>query len=35
MAAYAANNPSFNPATATMMPNDASLQNVLAAAWHH
>ncbi|MEW6438247.1 MAG: calcium-binding protein [Pseudomonadota bacterium] len=34
MASYAAANPSFNPETATQMPNDPSLQKALAAAWH-
>lgn len=35
MATYAANNPSFNPATASQMPNDPTLQSAIAAAWHH
>jgi hypothetical protein len=35
MATYSANNPSFNPATASQMPNDPTLQAAIAAAWHH
>jgi Ca2+-binding RTX toxin-like protein len=35
MATYSANNPAFNPATATQMPNDPNLQSAIAAAWHH
>ncbi len=35
MATYSANNPGFNPTTATTMPPDSSLQSTLAAAWHH
>jgi hypothetical protein len=35
MATYAADNPSFNPATATSMPNDSNLQSAIAASWHH
>src|SRR5205823_2910145 len=35
MATYSANNPAFNPATATQAPNDAALQGAIAAAWHH
>jgi Ca2+-binding RTX toxin-like protein len=35
MATYAADNPSFNPTTATQAPNDPTLQNAIAAAWHH
>ena len=34
MATFAVSNPSFNPATATQMPNDPSLQSTIAAAWH-
>jgi hypothetical protein len=34
MASYAANNSGFNPATATSMPTDPTLQNAIAAAWH-
>jgi Ca2+-binding RTX toxin-like protein len=34
MATFSANNPGFNPTTATQMPNDATLQNVIASAWH-
>jgi Ca2+-binding RTX toxin-like protein len=34
MATYAANNSGFNPATATSMPTDSTLQNAIAAAWH-
>jgi hypothetical protein len=35
MATYSANNPGFNPATATQMPTDSNLQSAIAAAWHH
>jgi hypothetical protein len=35
MATYSANNPGFNPATASQAPNDANLQGAIAAAWHH
>jgi hypothetical protein len=35
MATYSANNPSFNPATATQMPNDPTLQSAISSAWHH
>jgi Ca2+-binding RTX toxin-like protein len=34
MATYSSNNPSFNPATATVMPNDNTLQTAIAAGWH-
>jgi hypothetical protein len=34
MASFAADNPGFNPATASQMPNDPALQSVVAAAWH-
>jgi hypothetical protein len=34
MATYAANDPGFNPTTATAMPNDPNLQNAIAVAWH-
>ena len=34
MATYAANNPAFNPTTATEMPNDGTLQYAISAAWH-
>jgi hypothetical protein len=34
MATYSANNPGFNPTTATQAPNDAGLQAAIAAAWH-
>jgi hypothetical protein len=34
MATFQANNPAFNPVTATQMPSDANLQAVLAASWH-
>ena len=34
MASYSAANPSFNPATASQLPNDPTLQNTVAAAWH-
>jgi len=34
MATYAANNPAFDPATATQMPSDGALQNAISAAWH-
>jgi len=35
MAAFATNNPGFDPTTTAQAPNDASLQTTLAAAWHH
>jgi hypothetical protein len=35
MATYTANNPGFNPATASQMPTDANLQTAIAASWHH
>jgi Ca2+-binding RTX toxin-like protein len=35
MATFAANNPGFNPTTATQAPNDPTLQATIAAAWHH
>ncbi|MDR3423926.1 MAG: hypothetical protein P4M13_02450 [Alphaproteobacteria bacterium] len=35
MATYAANNNGFNPATATAMPTNTTLQNAIAAAWSH
>jgi hypothetical protein len=35
MATFGANNPGFDPATATQMPSDPTLQGVIAAAWHH
>ncbi|MCP3385976.1 hypothetical protein NLM31_36870 [Bradyrhizobium sp. CCGUVB4N] len=35
MATYAAANSGFNPATATSMPADTTLQNAIAASWHH
>lgn len=35
MAAFSANNPGFNPVTATQMPSDTALQTELTAAWHH
>ncbi len=35
MATYSASHASFNPATATVMPTDATLQSTMAAAWHH
>jgi hypothetical protein len=35
MATYEANNPSFNPATATVMPANTTLQNAIAVTWHH
>jgi len=35
MATYSASNPGFNPATATQMPSDPTLQGAVAAAWHH
>ena len=35
MATFQANNAGFNPLVATQMPSNASLQNALAAAWHH
>ena len=35
MATFSANNPGFNPATATQMPNDTNLQAASASSWHH
>jgi hypothetical protein len=35
MATFQSNNPGFNPATATQMPGDTTLQNTIATAWHH
>jgi hypothetical protein len=34
MATYVANNPGFDPTQASQMPNDQTLQNAIAAAWH-
>ena len=34
MAGYAANHAGFNPATATLMPTDTTLQTAVAASWH-
>jgi hypothetical protein len=34
MATYASANPSFNPATATSMPTDTTLQSAITSAWH-
>ncbi|MBP1298398.1 hypothetical protein ABIF38_007354 [Bradyrhizobium japonicum] len=36
MATYAANNPGFDPTSASVhtVPNDASLQSTMSAAWH-
>ena len=34
MAAYAGDNPGFDPQTATAMPTNPALQSALAAAWH-
>jgi Ca2+-binding RTX toxin-like protein len=34
MATYGASNPSFDPTTATQMPNDPTLQGAIAATWH-
>ncbi|MFK0691159.1 calcium-binding protein [Mesorhizobium sp. IMUNJ 23033] len=36
MATYASNNPSFDPTalSTTLLPNDPTLQNVVASAWH-
>jgi hypothetical protein len=36
MATYSANNPGFDPTTpgVSSVPNDTTLQNALAAAWH-
>jgi hypothetical protein len=34
MATYAADNPSFNPVTATEAPKSSALQSAIAAAWH-
>ncbi|VWC56945.1 beta strand repeat-containing protein [Burkholderia lata] len=35
MASYSSANPGFNPATATGMPSDSTLQGAIASAWHH
>ncbi|HLH89784.1 MAG TPA: calcium-binding protein, partial [Xanthobacteraceae bacterium] len=35
MATYSSSNPGFNPATATQMPNDPTLQSAIASSWHH
>ncbi len=35
MAAFTNNNPNFNVASATQMPNDPGVQAAIAAAWHH
>lgn len=34
MATYSAANPGFNPASAAQAPNNAALQNAVAASWH-
>jgi hypothetical protein len=34
MASYSAGNPGFNPTQTSQMPNDPTLQNAVAAAWH-
>jgi hypothetical protein len=36
MATYAANNPGFDPTSSSLqtVPNEAGLQNAIAAAWH-
>jgi hypothetical protein len=35
MATYAASNPGFDPTAVSQVPNDANLQAVIGAAWHH
>ena len=35
MATYQSAHSSFNPATATSMPTDTTLQNAITGAWHH
>jgi hypothetical protein len=35
MATYSANNPGFNPVTATQAPNDPTRLGAIAATWHH
>jgi hypothetical protein len=35
MATFSANNPGFNPATATQMPSDSTVQSAIATSWHH
>jgi hypothetical protein len=35
MASYASANTGFNPQTATAMPTNTTLQNAIAASWHH
>ncbi len=34
MASFGSANPGFNPTEVSMAPNDATLQSVIAAAWH-
>jgi hypothetical protein len=34
MSTFLANNPAFDPATATQVPNDAGLQNTITTSWH-
>lgn len=34
MATYSTNTPGFNPATATEMPTDTTLQSAIASSWH-
>ncbi|MCA1364980.1 calcium-binding protein, partial [Bradyrhizobium sp. IC4059] len=34
MAAFTVSNPGFDPATATQMPNDPSLQSAISTSWH-
>jgi hypothetical protein len=35
MASFGASNSGFNPQTATAMSSNTTLQNTIAAAWHH
>ncbi|WJR75854.1 hypothetical protein [Bradyrhizobium sp. NP1] len=34
MATYKSNNPGFDPAAASQMPNETTLQGAIASAWH-
>jgi hypothetical protein len=35
MAGFQTHNADFDPATATQMPNDPTLQTAIAGTWHH
>jgi hypothetical protein len=34
MAIYSTTNPAFDPTAVSQAPNDAALQNAIAASWH-